>query len=178
MLVVVLVLSTGAKAQKSNGVLFLKKHNKTVKTWFPGTDIVVFTSGGGKVSGNIERITKDSLWLVYYQTAMVPTFAGTAVLDTLGRYPIHLAITELEAVPAIYRRRSILLNGTLYKLGGAAYLVVNAINTGREKQPYFGSDNIPRLVGGLAAIVVGFLLDKSKKEKFVVGKKYQIVASD
>lgn len=165
-------------AQVSNGVLFLKKNDKTIKSYFPGQDISLFNTGGGAISGNISKITKDSLYLTYYQTAMVPTFAGTRRLDTLGIYPINLAIKEIGAVPNPNNKRNVFTSGYTYMIAGGAYLIVNAINTTREKQPYFGEDNIPRLLAGIAGIAFGYLLERLRKTKLPIGDKYTLVATD
>ncbi len=164
--------------QKGSGVLFIKKNDRTIKTYFPGQDILVYNTGGGPVSGNIERITHDSLYLMYYQSGMVPTFAGTRVLDTMGKYPIHIAINEIGAIPAIRKRRNVFTSGTTYMIAGGAYLAVNAINTVREKQPYFGSDNIPRILAGLAGVAFGYLIEKLRKDKFIIGTTYTLTATD
>ena len=175
---ILLVLSTvAAVAQTKNDVLLVKKGDKTVRQYYQGITISFRTTEGVPVQGFIDSLRRDSLFFTYYQTRMNPTIAGTFTLDTIGRFKDSYHVSNIGYLPSKQRWRNILTDGTVIMIGGAVYLGVNAVNTAREKEPWLGENNLPRVLTGLAVIAAGWLAHRTwtRHEEIRIGKKYKMV---
>jgi hypothetical protein len=166
-----------AGAQTKNDVLLVKKGNKTVRQYYQGNSLSFRTTEGYPVQGFIDSLKRDSLFLTYYQTRMKPTFAGTFTLDTTGRFRDTYHVSNIGYLPSLQKGRNILTDGTVLMIGGAVYLGVNAVNTAREKEPWLGENNLPRVLTGLAVIVAGWLAHRTweRHEELRIGKKFKLV---
>jgi hypothetical protein len=174
LLFLLLFCTIGGYAQTSD-ILLLRKGNRTVRSFFKGSQIEFFTQEKTFVHGVVDSIKRDSLFLLYYDARMVPTALGGMVYDTLGVYNMNFSLQDIYSFPA--RQKGgfpLLTQGTLFLVGGTAYLALNVVNTIREKEPVFGKDNLPRVIGGVSAVVLGTLLQKTRKTENKVGKKYTL----
>lgn len=122
----------------------------------------------------MDYIKRDSLFLLQYDIRMMPTMFGTLTPDTFAIYKIQYSLKNVYSFPATPRKFGLVTNGTLFMVGGAGYLLLNIVNTIHEKDAPFGKDNLPNIIGGVAAFGVGLLLNKTKPTEFRLGKKYQL----
>lgn len=173
LLLLLILLSTAAQAQNSD-ILLLRKGNRTIRSFFKGSQIEFYTQEKTFVSAVVDSIKRDSLFLLYYDAQMVPTAFGGMVLDTLGVYTMNFSLKNIYSFPARQRGFPLVTNGTLFMVGGAAYLALNIVNTLREKDPIFGQDNLPRVLGGAGAVALGWLLQNSHSTENKIGRKYKL----
>src|SRR5690348_6470265 len=82
-----------------NDLLLLKKNNRTVKSFFPGSEIDFSTTSRYYEQAQITSIQKDSVFLVQYDVRQVysPTL-GVFVLDTVATYPFAVNYKEIIAL--------------------------------------------------------------------------------
>ena len=160
-------------AQQSD-ILLLQKHNRTIRQFFAGTTITFITTDGMGVSAFIDRIQNDSLYLLQYDIRMVPNYFGTYAPDTVAVYNLNFSLKNIGSFPANPRKFAFITNGTLFMIGGSAYLLLNMVNTIKEGEPPFGKDNLPNLIGGVSAVALGFILNKTQVTEYKLGKKYKL----
>ena len=72
-------------ASAQNDLLVLKKNNKTIQSFYPGSPFI-FSTANGNFNTYITGIQKDSIYVVQYDIRTVPTNLGIYVLDTVARY--------------------------------------------------------------------------------------------
>ena len=166
-------LAGAAVAQKS-GVLLLKKGHRTVRNFFKEGNMEFFTPDGLSVQGQVEKITRDSLFLIHHHWVMRPTGYGTFVRDTLGQYPLAFSMQNIGAFPRPPGKARLITEGTLFMLAGGSYALLNVINTLADGDPVFGKDNRTSLLSGLGVAAVGVALRKLRKDRVQVGGRYRL----
>lgn len=161
-----------AQAKSFNATaLLLKKKGKTVKRFYPGSNMQFITTDGMKVDATVDRFDKDSLFMLFYDVRMMPTMMGTMAKDTAGVYPLAFSMKNIGSFYKPPKAR--LLSGAMI-LGGLAYTVVNIVNTTREGDPPFGQDNLPNVLAGIATAAGGVLINKLQPRTVSIGNKYTL----
>jgi hypothetical protein len=174
LLLLLLLLVPGILHAQPSDILLLQKKQRTIRQFFAGSQIDFYTTEHMGVSAVVDYIKRDSLFLLQYDIKMMPNIFGTFAPDTLAVYKIQFSLKNIYSFPAKPKRFAFLTNGTLLMIGGSAYLAVNIINTLREHDPPFGKDNLPNIIGGVAAFAAGFLLHNAQTTEYKLGKKYQL----
>lgn len=167
-----LVYSCIASAQQSD-FLVLKKGDRTERSYFEGTAIA-FSTAYGSYGGNIEKINKDSIFLIQYDIRRVPTRLGVYVLDTFATY--HL-VFHYQDILAMDKKRygfnwnsaggTLLGTGSLLTVLGAGSWLVTKKDSRSYARPEFVA-----ACAGLAGL--GYLLLKTNTNNYKLGKKYSL----
>jgi hypothetical protein len=156
-------------------ILLLRKGNKTIHKYFSGSPIMFYTTEGMSVSGTVDCITNDSIFLSQQTIRRIATPEGGVRFDTSNKYKLMFSIANIGSFPAGKKKgKNLLTDGTLLVLGGAGFLVVNLVNTTRQGDPPFGEENLPKVLAATGAVVAGFLLKLAWPSRSYVGKKYQL----
>jgi hypothetical protein len=156
-------------------IMLLRKRKKTVQKYYAGSNILFYTKEGQAISGNIDCIKNDSIFLTQQTVRRFQTAEGGIRFDTSQKYKLMFSLANIGSFPSGKQRgKNLLTDGTLLMLGGAGYLVLNLVNTTRQGEPPFGEDNLPKVLASAGAMVVGFLLKRAWPAKSTIGKKYEI----
>lgn len=160
-------------AQPSD-LLILKKHNRTIQTFFPGNEIDLKTSAQ-YFSGVIRSISHDSLFLIQYDIRQVPTNLGVYMLDTVSTYPFSVHYKQIIGFGKTKKNQFDWSGSGGALLGGGVLLTTVGLGTWLFTKPntqYYAS---PYLVGGAAVLGgIGYLLAKSGSKGMMLGKKYSL----
>ena len=86
LLLILFFISASAQAQQADFIM-LKKHNKTVTTFYSGMHMS-FTSESGAYLDDayINGIKNDTLYVQQFIIQYLPTNIGTFIIDTVGSY--------------------------------------------------------------------------------------------
>lgn len=156
-------------------ILLLRKGNKTIQKYYAGSTIMFYTKEGQAISGNIDCIKNDSIFLTQQTVRRIQTAEGGFRFDTSNKYRLMFSIANIGSFPSGKQRgKNLLTDGTLLMLGGAGYLVLNLVNTTRQGDSPFGEENLPKVLASAGAVVVGFILKKAWPSRSTIGKKYDI----
>ncbi len=172
-LILAVFLFFSSTAQPSD-ILLLKKHNVTLKTFFPGNQID-FSTSSGYYSGLIQSIRHDSLFLVQYDIRQIPSNLGFYFLDTVGTYPFNINYKQITSFGKNNKNNFdwSASGGALF--GGGVLLTTVGLGTWlftKPKSQYYAS---PYLVGGAVLLAfIGYLLIKSGSKGLLLGKKYSL----
>ena len=169
--VIMLIFYTNVLGQVSGHdmVILKNKQSKTIKTYFNGMTIDMYAEGRN-VNGLIRKVRDDSIFLQFYDVRKAYTMWGTSVLDTVTSYLTPYAINDIKWIRKPAAKFEFVRDGTLFMLGGTAYMVLHVVNAAYLKQPVIGSTMA--IAGGIA--VTGFVMHKLRKRKYVVGKGYEL----
>ena len=154
--------------------IILKKDQRTIKSFFAGSNIG-FVTENGNYSGKIISVKKDSLFIEEYDIRQVPTNLGVYMLDTVATY--RLAFNYKEIIKIENQKRKgfnwAASGGALF--GGGILITTVGLGTWiftKTGTQYHAS---PALVISAAALAgVGYLLLKSNGSYYTIGKKYQL----
>jgi hypothetical protein len=94
---VLLFISTSSIAQTADFII-LKKHNKTVATFYSGTNIAFTSESGSFFNAYINSIQNDTLYLQEFIVRYLPTTIGTYIVDTAGSYRYKFHYKQISAI--------------------------------------------------------------------------------
>ncbi len=150
----------------------LKRHGRTVKNIFAGSNIEFKTTGGAYRDAYITAVKNDSIFLQEFLVQRLPTTYGGFILDTAGsfRYAYHYKEIYQFGKPA--KGFNVGASGSSL-VGGAILLVVGSgIVYVADRQKFSG-----KLMGAAAALgLIGYYLGKKSAQPITVGRKgYNLV---
>jgi len=156
-----------------NDLLILKKNNRTVKSFYPGSEMD-FSTNSRYYEAFVTSIEKDSVFLVQYDVRRVYTNLGVFVLDTVAQY--HFGVNYHDIISFGKNRKNFDWNSSGAALfGGGVLLTTAGLVTWILAKPNTRYYARPQLVIGAAALAaVGYLLMKSGHKTMVLGKKYTL----
>jgi hypothetical protein len=169
---VAILYTTTCAAQ--NDLLILKKNNRTIQSFFPGTEID-FSTNVRYYEGQIADIKRDSVFLIQNDIRQVysPNL-GVFVPDTVSQY--HFAINYKEIVSLGKSHKSFDWNASGAALfGGGVLLTTAGLVTWILAKPNTRYYARPQLVIGAAALAgIGYVLLKSGNKTMKLGKKFTL----
>ena len=169
-----LIYLSGQSQPSPSDLLVLKKHERTIKSYFPG-DEIFFNTASGNYYGYIKSIKNDSLFIVQYDIRQIQTSLGVYILDTITSYSFAVNYKEIISLGKNNQKHFdwSASGGALF--GGGIILTTVGLGTWIFTKPntqYYAS---PYLVGGGALLAgIGYLLLKSKSKGQLIGKKYSL----
>lgn len=155
-----------------------KRNGVTLANYYPGMDIRFFIQNGQEFSGPIAKIANDSIYVSFYQTIKQPTIWGTYFVDTIRTdvLPFHYKdITNIVSFRSTKTKHYLRTLGTLLKLGGGGYFIVNTVNSLRDNEPLFSDGNGTRLAISAAAMAGGWLMTRHYNNLNRISRKTRIV---
>lgn len=161
---------------QSSDILVLKKNLKTVKTYFPGTEINVNTDEG-YYDGIITSIRKDSVFIIHYDIRQIPSNLGIYFLDTIATYRYGINYKSIIALNKPYDSKKFNWSGSGGTLFGGGILITTVgLGTWLFTKPNTRYHASPYLIGGAAVLAgLGYLLIKSGNKGMEIGKKYSLL---
>jgi len=150
--------------------LSLRKNGRTIKNYFTGSEFNFIHESGSPISGIIEKIYKDTIYMYQYDIRMSPTPWGTRFADTIGKYHLKYSFKEITAIPKPHKAFEFIRNGTIFMIGGVGYAALHTINGLIQKDKI---DPQTLIISGSVALV-GYGMRKLRKYYYPIGRKYTI----
>ncbi|HUS00646.1 MAG TPA: hypothetical protein VMY77_02910 [Chitinophagaceae bacterium] len=153
--------------------LVLKKHHRTVKSFFAGSNIS-FETDKGFYSGQITSVNKDSLFINQYDIRQRQTVLGIYVLDTVATYKLVFNYKDILKIGSEKKK------GFNWSASGGSLFYGGILLTGvglgtwvftKPGTEYHASPLV--VISGAALAGIGYLLLKSNNSNSI-GKKYQL----
>lgn len=132
--------------------------------------IEFLNENGSGISGIINRIYRDTIYITMYDMRMMPTPWGTRSQDTVGRYDLRFNYKEIAAIPKESKGFEFIRNGTLFMVGGIGYAFLHTFNGLIQKKKI--EPSTLAISGGVA--LIGFTMHKLRRYYYNIGKKYKI----
>jgi hypothetical protein len=160
---------------QASDFIVVKKHDRTVKSYFPGLPISLQTTSFSWVSGWITDIRHDSIFVKEYDVRQVPTIWGTTMADTAGTYIVGVHYKEIQRIE--FNEKSggfgFVTNGAIFMIGGLGYAVLNVVNGQYLHESITDNKNMTSLGIALGVAAAGFILNrishqKNKKWKYAI----------
>ncbi len=169
-LCVIILFSALCSLGQSSDFLLFKHKNRTIATYFTGTDIKYTGVNGVYTEAIITNIKNDSLFLKEYVIRVIPTQLGVYMLDTSYYYKtIHY--NEIKSIGKTGRRFNWAGSGAALLGGGILLTVASGVVYLADNKKF--SPELLAASVGLAG--VGYLLTKVNNGGMTVGKKYALV---
>ncbi|MEP7145049.1 MAG: hypothetical protein ABI707_19340 [Ferruginibacter sp.] len=170
-LLILFVLIGYQSPGQSSDVLLLKKHNKTVKRYFAGTDIDITTTTGAYINGSITKIKNDSLFLEVFVIRQTPTNLGVYVLDTVTTYYYKYHYNQIKAIGKTGKGFDLSASAASLMGGGALLMVASGVVFLADRNKF----SPPLLIAAASLAGIGYLMAKTGGKGMMIGKKYSLV---
>jgi hypothetical protein len=159
-----------ASAQ-SDFIVVKKRNNRTVKTFMPGSTITITTFQDYTLSGPVDTIRDDSIFVRMYNIRVMPTQFGTTIIDTAGSNVRGVHYKDIQKIDVGKKESFVFVkNGTLFMVVGLGYIALNLINGAYLHEPADGA--AIAIAGGVAA--AGFIMNRIYHNRKKHGKLYKI----
>ena len=163
----------GLSCIAQSDLLVLKKNNKTIQSFYPGTDMH-FTTALRYYEATITSIQNDSVQFVQYSIRRIPLTSGGVIMDTVGTFNFGLHYQDILTLEN--RRKGFDWAGSGAGLfGGGIVLTTAGLISWVLAKPdtrYYARPEL--VIAGAALAATGFLLMKTGNRKTVIGKKYTL----
>lgn len=156
---------------QSSDVLLLKKHGKTIKRYFAGTDIDITTTTGAYVSGNITKIISDSIFIKVFVIRQTPTQLGVYILDTVTTYYYKYHYNQVKAIGKSGKSFDMSASAASLMGGGALLTVASGVVFLADRKKF----SLPLLLASASLATVGYVMAKTGGKGIIIGKKYSLV---
>ena len=160
---------------QASDFIVVKKHDRTVKSYFPGLPIALQTTSFSWVNGWITAIRNDSIFIKEYDVRQVPTIWGTTTTDTAGTYIVGVHYKEIERIEFNEKGGGFgfVTNGAIFMIGGLGYAFLNVVNGQYLHESITDSKNMTSLGIALGVAAAGFILNrishaKNKKWRYAI----------
>ena len=160
---------------QASDFIVVKKHDRTVKSYFPGLPIALQTTSYSWVNGWITAIRNDSVFIKEYDVRQVPTIWGTTTTDTAGTYIVGVHYKEIQRIEFDEKGGGFgfVTNGAIFMIGGLGYAFLNVVNGQYLHESITDSKNMTSLGIALGVAAAGFILNrishaKNKKWRYAI----------
>ena len=173
LLPILLLVSTPSFAQSADFII-LKKKNKTVATFYSGSNISFTAQSGAFINAQINGIKNDTVYLQEFIIRYLPTTFGTYIIDTAGSYHYKY---HYEQIAAIGKKEKTNFNvkgsGAALLGGGAVLALASGVVYLVDRQKF----SAPLLIAAVGLGTIGYFMAKGKKggNGMLIGKKYRLV---
>ena len=166
-----LLLSTTSFAQ-SGDFIILKKNNKTVETFYSGTNIAFTTTGGVFINALINQVKNDTLYLQEFIIRYLPTNFGTYIIDTAGSYHHKFHYNQIRIIGQKEKTNFNWKGSGAALLGGGALLMLGSGVVYLADREKFSA---PLLIAASALATAGYFMAKGGHSGLAIGKKYKLL---
>ncbi len=154
-------------AQPSDFII-LKKKNKTIHSYYQGTNIEFVTKTGVYKNGLIKNIQNDTIFLQEFIVRKMLTQFGSVMDDTLGSYSYQYDYRDIKSMGG-KPKKGFNVQGSGAALLGGGILLTLASGVYYLAEPKKFSPELMGAAVGLAGI--GYLMTKAGTKGIVIGKK-------
>jgi hypothetical protein len=168
---VLLLISTTCFSQSADFIM-LKKHNKTIQTFYAESNIAFTTTSGAYINARINKIKDDTLYLQEFIVRYLPTTFGTYIVDTAGSYHYKFHYNQVAAIGKEEKKGFDIKGSGAALLGGGTVIALASGVVYLADRKKFSA---PLLIASSALAVAGYFMGRGKKEGILIGKKYKLV---
>lgn len=168
-----LFIATSSYSQSAD-FLILKKHNKTITTFYSGGNIAFTAESGAFINATINGIKDDTLFLQEFIIRYQPTTIGTYIIDTVGSYHYKYHYNQIRVIGRQQRTNFNMKGSGAALLGGGVLLTLGSGVVYLADREKFSA---PLLLASVGLGTLGYFMAKGKKHGngMLIGKKYKLV---
>ena len=164
---ILLLCSASAFCQPSDFII-LKKKDKTIRSYYAGTQIEFVTTSGAYRNALINKIVNDSIFLQEFLVRTVQTSLGFYITDTAGSFHYAYRYDEIGSIgPKQKKGFNVQGSGAALLGGGALLTVASGVVFLADREKF--SPGL--LIASVALAGIGYWMTKSGSKGIVIGKK-------
>ena len=169
--ILVLLFSFNQVNAQSSDFILLKKKNKTIASYYSGTNIAFITKSGVYKNASIKKIIHDSIFLKEYIVTQNMTQFGFYVLDTAGSFNFVYHINDIASIVSSKNNFDVKASGAGLLGGGILLTLASGVVYFADREKF--SPQLMIAGAGLGAL--GYLMTNTGNKGIVIGKrKYRL----
>jgi hypothetical protein len=155
-----------------NGVLVLKRNETTIERYYPGKEFDFINRDDQPVSGVINRVEKDTVFLTFYVERRVTNDLGMFGTDTSETVPLAYSLNDIKTVTRYRDKLNYAADGAVLIAAGGLALVIGVVNSIHFQEPLSSYSGIALVGLGLAAL--GAWLTMQTTRHYHMGRTYHL----
>jgi hypothetical protein len=170
----VLLFISATSFSQSSDFIQLKKNNKTITTFYSGTNIAFTSESGSYINALINGIKNDTLYLQQFIVRYLPTNFGTYIIDTVGSYRYKYHYNQIIAIGRKEKTNfNVRGSGAALLGGGAVLTLASGIIYVADRKKF----SAPLLLASVGLGTIGYFMAKGSKHSgaYSIGRKYKLV---
>ena len=170
--IIILLLTSYTSFGQSSDFIILKKKDKPIRSYYPGTQIEFVSKTGAYRNAFITGIHNDTLFMKEYDIRTAMTKFGFYVADTLGSYSYAYDYRDIKSIGRKEKKGFNVQGSGAALLGGGLVLTVASGVVYLADRKKFS----PGLMGASAGLAgIGYLMMKLSNKPIIIGKrKYRL----
>lgn len=157
---------------QSGDFLLFKKKNKTIASYYAGTNIGFTHTNGSYYECLINKIEKDTLYLQQFITQRALTTYGAVIIDTVGSYHYKFHYNQVAAIGKADNKHFNMRGSGAALLGGGIVLTLASGVVYLVDRSHFSA---PLLLASAGLGIIGYFLARGSGNDMRIGKKYKLV---
>jgi len=163
----VLFFSFTAAYSQPSDFMILKKKNKTIHTYYAGTQIEFVTNNGIYKDAMITKIANDTVYLQEFLVRQAQTSLGFYITDTAGSFRYAYDYRQIRSIGKKQKGFNVSGSGAALFGGGTVLTLGSGIAYLADRNKFS-----PALMIASAALAgIGYWMMKSGSKGIVIGKK-------
>ncbi|MEP6711739.1 MAG: hypothetical protein ABJA37_04945 [Ferruginibacter sp.] len=159
------LLPAALQAQPSDFII-LKKKDRTIQTFYAGTNIEFVSTGGAYRNALITQIKNDSIFLQEFLVRRIPSTLGFIIYDTAGSFRYAYNYKEIKSFGRENKHFNVSGSGAALLGGGTVLALASGVVYLADRQKF--SPGL--LVASVGLAGLGYLMMKSGSKAIVVGR--------
>jgi len=173
-LLFILLFISGKLFSQPSDFILLKKHNRTIASFYRGNTISFVTTSGAAIDAEITGIRNDSIFLAQYVIQQIPSNAGVNIVDTVGSYPYQFNYNDIRSINLPGRHFDFSASGGSLFGGGILLVLASGVVYVADRKDF----SPVLMIAGAALATIGYLLERKNSSGATIGKKYKLVYID
>lgn len=166
LIIFLLYIPSSGVAQPSDFII-LKKKDKTVRSYYAGTNIEFVTVTGAYRDALINKIQNDTLYIQEFLVRQVQTQMGFYIIDTAGSFRYAYHYKDIRSIGKPQKGFNLRGSGSALLGGGILLTLASAVVFVADRDKFS-----PELMGTAAGLgIIGYFLSKAGSKGIVIGKK-------
>ncbi len=163
---IVLIFSLDSTAQSADFIL-LKKKDKTIKSFYSGTNIEFVTKNGVYKNGTVSKIENDTLFIQEFLVSRRMTNLGVYIIDTAGSFHFSYHYNDIKSIGKEKNNFDMRASGSSLLGGGILLTLLSGVVYLTDRQRFS-----PELLAASVTLgTMGFFMSTKKDNGIVIGKK-------
>ena len=168
MLSVILFLVANVAQAQPNDFIILKKKDRTIRSYYAGTQIEFVTTNGVYKNALITRIANDSIFLQEFLVRRYQTSLGFNVTDTAGSFRYAYNYNEVAVIGKKEKGFNVKGSGGALFGGGILLTLGSGVVYLADRDKFSPA----LMITSAALAAIGYLLIRSSGKGMEIGKKH------
>jgi hypothetical protein len=172
--VLLLMMAVNCYAQDGLSLLVLKKKERTIKTYMPGSRFEAIHRNGSELNGQIRKVSRDTVHLSSFYLQRTGNEKGFIFFDTIYTALPPFPVSDIFSIQVPKNNFAYRASEYTAYLAGVWFTIMSVVNGSKFNQK---GGEVLREIGirGGGFFLLGRIFRWLGRDEFRLGKKYRLV---